>query len=339
MDIGQLRRSRFLCYYSVFVNFLGLCIHFFSIYSTYEYNHIHDIPSNFIPLFSFINSYQFLGLFFIYVDLVQFHQIEIVKLYREVQKILKYFANCNYKKLEKLYLWRDVSIAILNAITMVIWDGTVHFKFFRVHKLWYSVIGNAAYIFGICMLWNIRRCFCYVLSWLEDLEHRCLEYKELRRLQRIHQQLINATKTFSSIYSHIIFFFLMRTSYFCMISLYFTIRIYYSNPRMHVGLKYQLLTPLLCINGMILLFTLGSATGRMEKFSKETKDILRRSCTQHELLERSNSLLGLHLSLERTDVRLYGQVTINRRLCFTFLSQILLYVICMIQEDFNIIWH
>ncbi|XP_062133540.1 uncharacterized protein LOC133843826 [Drosophila sulfurigaster albostrigata] len=189
------------------------------------------------------------------------------------------------------------------------------------------------------MLWNIRRCFCNVLSWLEDLEHRCLEYKELRRLQRIHQQLINVTKTFSSVYSHILFYFLMRTSYFCMTSLYFTIRIYYSKPKMIIPLKYQLLMPSLCINSILLLFTQGSATGRMEKFSKETKDILRRSCDQPELLERSNSLLGLHLSLERTDVRLYGQVTINRRLCFTFLSQILVYVICIIQEDFNIIWH
>ncbi|KAH8311114.1 hypothetical protein KR044_004478 [Drosophila immigrans] len=341
---GQLKTSRFLKYYSIVINLLIFCGLPFSFYIEVKHKTVVNIKTNLQQLLRIeaISENVFMILTIVYTT--QRRHYQMVEIAAKIQRIRKSLGMCRNTKC--FYLYFNLAIIVfyflvLNALELVFIkiQSILEQIFVGVKIIGHSLL-LVIYMLGFSMFWKTWKGCCHLQHCLNRVltqpqRHRSTLYKELSRLLSLQQQLIELTVDLCNIFNHILAFILMRAAWHSIICGYFAIRLNLSNNCHRFQLAAHLLMPVCMFSSLSLMYSMGNLAEALGRSLQETTFTLRQSHQQDTLMERSIIWHILHFSSQNAEIRICGGIPIKRSFVFTIVGSVMLYVICMIQEDYR----
>ncbi|KAH8407679.1 hypothetical protein KR222_010575 [Zaprionus bogoriensis] len=346
LQAGKWQKSRFLHYYAIMQNVILLCAMSWMVNEERNHKRKHYFPTNFVRFVRFIRCIEISLTTLNCVYSSQFQQQRVTQLYEKLRRIQRALQSHNRahneKRSERVFLCLNLFSIVVNFILLEILDyGSVRSIKFISFIYWELILfGNLVaaltYVVAFYIIWSIYQCCDHLRNCLADRQY------DLHNLHHQQQQLIDLTTETCRVFNNILTYFPVRAGWFTILSGYFLIRHFYGTEEIfNMAFKQPVIVIMAfsMITNLMVLYGFSCLAGKMSRILKETGNTLRESQTESVHIERKNDWLAMHLSWQSMELRLFGAVTLSGRLFFCFMSQILLYTICLVQGDFHNIWY
>ncbi|KAH8389685.1 hypothetical protein KR215_008968, partial [Drosophila sulfurigaster] len=184
-------------------------------------------------------------------------------------------------------------------------------------------------LFGF--LWRICYCGFGIQSQLKKLLTRRVKLRELQELFKRQQDLINLCGEFCQIFRHVIMFTLAQMLSVGIFFGYFLFRLEVTNGVSRWRFFGLLSTSICCF---VEFYITNNMSRTLAAFIPEAIFELRQSETKSQRVERAINWMTLQLSCQNTEIQIYNIATVNNRLSFIAVSEVLLHILYMIQNDY-----
>lgn len=296
---GKFRKSRFLKFYSILPNVLCSFMVPWIIYDDFQEKG-HKFRSNYNMFLKLTRCLEFVTICFTCMYSCHFKQYRMAKLYERMSKLqvswgihYKMFSRC-----ERIVLYA-------NLLLIFVLNNVPQFMDMRTYKIIFNCLSFLTFITTLCanlttavsymiafyIIWTIHQCSVHVQKCLDPLHHTSMHYRELHRLHRVLQKLIELTAESSQIFNHILVLIHVRCAWHFILSGYFATRIYYGGNAPFAAIRDHIMVLFMWSMTFLVLLGLDSLGGKIKGILGETLYKLRRSCPQNELIERKVSSL------------------------------------------------
>lgn len=295
---GKFRKSRFLKFYSILPNVMFSFVVSWIIYDDFQEKG-EIFSSNYKIFIKLTRCLEFVTIFLTCMYSCHFKQYRMAKLYDRMTKLQESWG-IHYKmssRCERIFLYTNLLLIFVNnSLPQFLNKRTDAFLSLLnyltfITKLCLNLTTAVTYMIAFYIIWTILQCSVQVQKCLDRLHHTLMHYKELHRLHRILQKLIELTAESSQIFNHNLVLIHVRCAWHFILSGYFTIRAYNEDNAHFNALRDHIMVLLMWTMSFLVLLGLDSFGGKIKGILGETLYKLRRSCPQNELIERKVSSL------------------------------------------------
>ncbi|XP_034102066.2 putative gustatory receptor 85a [Drosophila albomicans] len=336
-ETGLLKRSQYLKLYSLLIA-CGIPLLFLVILSETPIILSH-LTSNWLIYGRWICTIIQVMVILAVIYCAQFQQSSIQRLYLKLQVMeeIKPTAKNRNHPYTLLYikLFVVVSHLIMHAIYNI-WilrhsNSSLHSLAIVYGFLTYSLSAAKAFLlYGF--LWSICYCGFGIQFQLEQLLAGRVQLRELKEIFKRQQDLINLCSEFCQIFRHVMLFSLAQKLGVGIFCGYFLFRLELTDgvPRWKsFGLFGS------SINSFAEFYIINNMARTIASFIPDAIFMLRQSEPKKKRVERAINLICLQLSCQSTEIHVFGVFTLNKRLWFVVITEVLLNIIYMVQNDYH----
>ncbi|KAH8389650.1 hypothetical protein KR215_001498, partial [Drosophila sulfurigaster] len=264
---------------------------------------------------------------------------------RSIQRIMKTLETLNRNmptsighKYLYILLYKKLFIICINIGIQIQWDYMRRPKevsvkmIYILYSCWTYNITFAISLLSYEILWKICYCGIGLKSQLKELLAGQVQLDKLQEFFNRQQDLINVCGEFCDTFRHLILWYPTQTLCTCILGGYMYIRLQVR----------ETWSPMVDYNLLAYIFfefaefyVLNNLAGTVSDLIPETISILGQSKSQDVYVDRVITRMTLQLSCQSTKIEIFGTATLNRRLSFLIMSEIVLNTFTVIQTDYS----
>ncbi|KAH8414679.1 hypothetical protein KR215_012034 [Drosophila sulfurigaster] len=345
---GKFIKSRWLCWYSRIIGLILLVAVPFQLYRLWAKPQV--IMSDSKLTFCCVRMYPAVKASLIVSSLYSVHrwQPRILKLFEnlldmEAIEFEPYFYEANAEHRSRLQLLGFRIILFLpTTLISIRWTFIEETTFmgFIITCIGRNLVNSLTFLL-FAIIWQICQVALRMSISLEYLLHHPrpepIQLQKIQHIQRIFYRFIYMVNELCTIFKYQIICYSMYIANHTCFNLYLYIRFMGGEPLVDHPLNSYMLVGLLNFIELLNLWILATVSYTASKVIGNALNILRYPTLNVDSLDRSNDWFGLQLCRQNINICMFGVFSINLKLLFSMVTNVILFVIYMIQSDYNFI--
>ncbi|KAH8388472.1 hypothetical protein KR093_007456 [Drosophila rubida] len=249
-----------------------------------------------------------------------------------------YKKNAQQQSLFKLLKLRIVLILPSTFILIVlIYLGNISSIYFANICLGRTVVTSVAFLLFV-VIWQIWQFSLKMQISLEYLLHHPrpmpMQLQKILHIQRIFYRLIDTINELNIIFKYPIFLCIIHVVNHTCFTSYMLIRVIFGEPLIKFTSKTYICVALLNVMELFEVYSLAKLSSLANKHIETILNILRYPTLNRDSVDRCNEWFSLQLCAQNINISVFGICTIDLKLVFSIIANIILLVIYMVQSDY-----